>query len=74
MHGQRRHRDVHLAADGALFGVVGIQAAMGLLMAAQIRTGGVIFAAFGAGVFGTIFARRETGDASAATATDALGG
>ena len=45
VHGQRRHRHVHLAADVTLLGAVGIQAPVRLLVPAQIGTGGVVLAA-----------------------------
>ncbi len=52
VHGERRHRDVHLAANVTLFGVVAVQASVCLLVSREIRAGGVVFAALIADVFG----------------------
>ena len=50
VHGEGRHGDVHLAADVALLGAPRIQTPVGLLVPGQIRTGGVVLSALGAGV------------------------
>lgn len=45
VHGQRRHRHVHLVAGGALPGLLAVQAAVSLLVSAQIGGCGVRLAA-----------------------------
>jgi len=47
VHGEGRHRDVHLAANVALLCAVRVQTAMSLLVPAQVGTGGVVLAALG---------------------------
>ena len=42
VHGEGRHRDVHLVANVALFGAVGIERAVGLLMTRQVGAGGIV--------------------------------
>jgi len=44
VHRQGGHGHVHLAADMALLGRVGVQTPVGLLVAAQVGAGGVVLA------------------------------
>jgi len=50
VHGESRHGDVHLAADVALLGAPRVETPVGLLVSGQVRTGGVVLSALGAGV------------------------
>ena len=50
VHGEGRHGDVHLVADVALLGTAGIETPVSLLVTGEVRTCGVVLAAFGASV------------------------
>lgn len=50
VHRQRRHADVGLPARHALFGRLGIQTPVGLLVPGEVRGGRVLFPALGASV------------------------
>lgn len=52
VHGQRRHGHVHLPARGTLAGHLAVQAAVRLLVSAEVGRGGVRLAALVAGVSG----------------------
>ena len=54
VHAERRHADVHLVADLALFSIVGVQAPVGLSVPGEVAAGGVVFAAVSTAVLGSL--------------------
>lgn len=53
VHGQSWHRHIHFVTGGTLAGHLAVQAAVRLLMSAEVGRGGVCLAALIAGVAGT---------------------
>ena len=54
VHAERRHADVHLVTDLALFSIVGVQAPVGLSVPGEVAAGGVVFATVSTAVLGPL--------------------